>query len=95
MLIFYKGNIYDVDFDDMQLISKFKKSISSLLCVTDIYSKDAQIVSLINKKNCLTIANPFQNILDEPNHKPNLIRVDKGSGFYNKSMKSWFQDNDK
>ena len=41
MFIFYKGNIYDVDFDDMQLISKFKKSICSLLCVTDIYSKDA------------------------------------------------------
>ena len=77
------------------MISKFKKNICSLLCVTDIYSQDAQIVPLINKENCLTIANLFQNILDEPNHKPNLIRVHKGSGFYNKSTKSWFQDNDK
>ena len=31
---------------------------------------------------------------DESNHKPNKIWVDKGSEFYNKSMKSRLQDND-
>ena len=35
----------------------------------------------------------FQKILDESNHKPNKIWVDKGSKFYNQSMKSWLQDN--
>ena len=35
----------------------------------------------------------FQKILDESNHKPNKITVDKGSEFYNKSMKSLLQDN--
>ena len=32
-------------------------------------------------------------ILDESNHKPNKLWVDRGSEFYNKSMKSWLQDN--
>ena len=33
----------------------------------------------------------FQKILDESNHKPNKIWVDKGSEFYNRSMKSWLE----
>ena len=32
-------------------------------------------------------------MLDESNHKPNKIWVDKGSEFYNRLMKSWLQDN--
>ena len=31
--------------------------------------------------------------LDEKNYKPNKIWVDKGSDFYNRSVKSWLQDN--
>ena len=41
-----------------------------------------------------TIGNVFQNILDESNRKPNKIWVDKSSEFYNRSLKSWLQDND-
>ena len=32
-------NIWGVDVADMQLISKFNKGLSFLLCVIDIYSK--------------------------------------------------------
>ena len=35
----------------------------------------------------------FQDILDISNRKPNKMWVDKGSEFYNISMKSWLQDN--
>ena len=34
------------------------------------------------------ITNVFQKILDQSNRKPNKIWVDKGSEFYNRSMKS-------
>ena len=34
----------------------------------------------------------FKNILDESNRKPNKMRVDKSSEFYNRSIKSWLQD---
>ena len=36
----------------------------------------------------IMITNAFQKILDQSNRKPNKIWVDKGSGFYNRSMKS-------
>ena len=32
-------------------------------------------------------------VLNESNCKPNKIWVNKGSEFYNRSMKSWLQDN--
>ena len=46
-----------------------------------------------DKKN-ITITNAFQNFLKESNRKPNKIWVDKGSEFYNKSMKSWLGKKD-
>ena len=54
--------------------------------------KGAWLVPLKDKKG-ITITNAFQKILTECNRKPNKIWEDKGSGFYNKLMKSWLQDN--
>ena len=45
-------------------------------------------------KKSITIANAFQQISDGSNRKPNKIRVEKGSEFYDKSMKSWLEKND-
>ena len=47
----------------------------------------------MNNRKSITITNAFQKTLDESNRKPNKIWVDKGSQFYNRSMKSWLQDN--
>ena len=44
-------------------------------------------------KESITIANAFQKILDESNRKTNKTWVDKESKFYNRSVKSWLQDN--
>ena len=71
----------------MQLISKFNKGIRFLLCVIDIYSKYTWIIPLKDKNGATTV-NAFQKILDDSKRKPNKIRVDKGSEFYNRSMKS-------
>ena len=38
-----------------------------------------------------TITNTFQKFLDESNRKVNKIWVDKGSEFYNRSMKYWLE----
>ena len=70
----------------MQLISKFNEGFGFLLCVIRIYSKYAWVASLKDKKG-ITITNAFQKIL-------NKIRVDKGSEFYNRSMKSFLQNID-
>ena len=77
----------------MQLISKFNKGFTFLLCVIGIYSKYAWVVPLKDKKD-VSIVNAFQSILKESNRKPNKIWVDKGSEFYNRSMKSWLGKND-
>ena len=62
----------------MQLISKFNKRFRFLLCVIDIYSKYAWVITFKDKKG-IEITNAFQKILDESNCKPNKVWVDKGS----------------
>ena len=85
-------NTWHADLANMQLISTFNKGIRFLLCVIDIFSKYAWVVPLKDKKR-ITIDNVFQNILDESGRKPSEIWVDKGSEFYNRSLKPWLQDN--
>ena len=75
----------------MQLKSKFNEEIRFLLCVIDIFSKYAWVIIPLKDNKGITVTNDFQNILDESNRKPNTIWVDKGSNFYNRSMKSWLE----
>ena len=53
-------------------------------CVIDLYSK-YEWVAPLKDKTSITTANAFQKTLDETNHKPNKIWVDKGSEFYDRS----------
>ena len=89
----FRDNIWGADLADMQLVSKFNKGFTFLLCVIDIYSKYAWVILLKDKKG-VSIANAFKQISKEPNQKPNEIWVDKGSEFQNNSFKKWLQDND-
>ena len=41
----------------------------------------------------MTIVNAFQSILNYSKRKPSNIWVDRGTEFYNRSIKSWLQDN--
>ena len=84
----FKGNIWGADLADMQLLSRCNKGIRFLLCVIDIFSKYAWVVSLKDKKGVSIVA-AFQNILKQSNRKPNKILVDEGSEFYNVSFKKW------
>ena len=92
VLSLFIDNIWGADLEDMQLICKFNKEIRFLLCVIDIYSKYAWGIPLKDKKG-ITATNFFQK-LNESNHKPNKIWVDKVSEFYNRSIKSFLQNND-
>ena len=58
----FKDNTWGVDLADIQLISKYIKTIMYLLCVIDLFSKYARVVPL-KDKNGITIANAFQSIL--------------------------------
>ena len=50
------------------------------------------VIPLKNKKGVIVV-NIFESILNDLKKKPNKIRVEKGSEFYKRSMKSWLQDN--
>ena len=63
------------------------------MCVIDIFSKYAWVVHLKDKKG-YTIIGGFPKILDESGRKLNKIRVDEGTEFYNKWLKSWLEKND-
>ena len=75
------------------VISKtINKGIRFLFFVIGIYNKYAWVIPLKNKK-AITITNAFQKILYKSNRKPNKLWVDKGSKFYNRSVKSWLEKN--
>ena len=76
----------------MELTSKFNKGLRFLLCAIDIFSKYACVVPLKDKRG-VSIVNAFQKTFDDSKRKPNKIWVDKGSEFYNRSMKLWLQSN--
>ena len=77
----------------MQLISKFNEGFRFLLCVIDIFSKYIWVIPLEDKKG-ITITNAFQKIVKRSNRKLNKILVDKGSEFYNRSVKQLLEKND-
>ena len=89
----FKYNIQGADLADMQLISKFNKRYRILLCVIDIFSKYAWVVTLKDEKD-VKIVDAFQKILNDSNRKPNKIWIDIGSKFYNNSFKKWLKYND-
>ena len=80
-------NTWGADLADMHLINKFNKRFRFLLCVIGIFSKYAWVIPLKDRDIV------FQKILEKSNCKPNEIWVDKGSEFYNRSMKSWLEKN--
>ena len=59
----FKDNIWGVDLADMQLISKYSKGITYLLCAIDLFGKYAFVVPLKGKKGS-TIVKEFQKILN-------------------------------
>ena len=77
----------------MQLISKYNKGTTFLLCVIGIFSKYAWVDPLKDKKR-VTIVNTFQKILHNSKRKPNKIWADQRSEFYYSSFKKWLDDND-
>ena len=56
----------------MQLITKYNKGISYLLCAIYLFSKYAWVVPLKYKKG-ITIVSAFQSTLDSSKRKPNKI----------------------
>ena len=72
--------MWGVDLADTQLLSKYNKGYKFVLCVIDVYTKYASVVSLKDKKG-ISIVNVFQKIINDSKRRPNKIWVDRGSEF--------------
>ena len=88
----FNGNIWGADVADMQLISKENKGIKCFLSSIGLFSKCAWVSPLKGKKG-VGIVNEFKTILDSSKGKPNKIRIDQGSEFYNKAFKKFLKEN--
>ena len=75
----------------MQSLSKYNIEIKYLLHAIDLFSKYAWVVRLKDEKGT-SIVNAFQKIISK-GRKPNKIRVDQGSEFYNNSFKYFLKIN--
>ena len=80
--------------------SKFLKEQEAKGALSNLLGKKVLILSkhtwviLLKDKKGITITSDFQKMLDESNRKSNKTWADKGSEFYNRSMKSLLQNND-
>ena len=75
----------------MQSLSKYNKGIKYLLCAIDLFSKYAWVIPIKYKKGA-SIVNAFKKIISE-RRKPNKIRIDQGSEFYNISFTDFLKIN--
>ena len=71
-----------------------KGALSNLLGKKELILNKHTWVTLLKDKKGITITSDFQKMLDESNRKSNKTWADKGSEFYNRSMKSLLQNND-
>ena len=52
------------------------------------------VIDSSNENTWVVVTNAFQRILDKSSPKPNKTLVDKGSEFYNRSVKKWLKSSD-
>ena len=76
----------------MHLFSKYNKGVKFLLCVINIYSKYAWVVTLKDKERS-TAVNAIQKIISNSKRTSKKMWIDQGSKFYNNTFKSWFSGN--
>ena len=82
----YKDETWSADLIDKSSLSKYNNNYKFILTVIDIFTKYAWAIPLKNKSG-LSITNGFKTILSE-GRKPEKLWVDRGSEFYNKTLKS-------
>ena len=86
----YKDETWSADLIDKSSLSKHNNNYKFILTVIDILTKYAWAIPLKNKSG-LSITNGFKTILSE-GRKPEKLWADRGSEFYNKTLKSLLKE---
>ena len=88
----YKDETCSADLIDKSSLSKYNNIYKFILTVIDIVTKYAWAIPLKNKSG-LSITNGFKIVLRE-HRKPEKLWVDRGSEFYNKTLKSLLKEHE-
>lgn len=86
-------DLWEMDLIDMQKFSRNNNGHKYILAVIDCFSKYAWCVP-IKRKTPDEIIRGFNVIFSATNRRPMKIQSDKGREFVNKSVKSYFMQND-
>ena len=93
----YKDETSSADLIDKSSLSKYNNNYKFILTVIDIFTKYSWAIPLKNKSG-LSITNGFKIVLSEhpqsgsEPRKPEKLWVDRGSEFYNKTLKSLLKE---
>ena len=93
----YKDETWSADLIDKSSLSKYNNNYKFILTVIDIFTKYAWAIPSKNKSG-LSITNGFKIVLSEhsqggsESRKPEKLWVDRGSEFYNKTIKSLLKE---
>ena len=87
----FEDHIWAADLAEIRSLCSKHKNVKYLLCVIDVFTKYAWVKSLKDEKG-KTVLNPFIEIINECNSKPNKLCVDQGREFYNKVMQKWLDN---
>ena len=88
---------WSADLIDKSFLSKYNNNYKFILTVINIFTKYAWAIPLKNKSG-LSITNGFKKVLGEisqggfEDRKPEILWVDGGSEFYNKTFKSLIKE---
>ena len=97
IILLYKDETWSADLIDKSSLSKYNNNNKFILTVIDIFTKYAWAIPLKNKFG-LSITNGFKIVLSEhpqggsEPRKPEKLWVDRGSEFYNKTLKSLLKE---
>ena len=84
--------IWSADLVDMQAFAKYK-GFKFLLTIIDLFSRYAWVIPLKEKTGAV-VRDAFAQVVKISNRKPGKLWVDEGKEFYNRTLKTWLNDND-
>ena len=91
ILVNFIGEIFASDLKDISSISQFNRGYTFVLVVVDGFSKKAY-TRLLKDKSGKTMLTAFKSIFKEAGMTPNLLFVDQGTEYKNKTLQSYLKE---
>jgi len=91
----YADNVDDcwmADLADVSSIKADNQGNTFILCVTDVFSRYAWTIPVLNKK-ADTVKKAFEHIFQNTARRPTRLITDKGGELKNRTLKSYLQQN--